>query len=674
MNRKIENLIEKEQWEEAWEAINDYEAVCPEDVEINSYRFLCAMYIGEYEAAFEYAKMAVKDMPYSPDMHYNYAYACQVAGKVYKAYEEYRIAGELASGGNVCQFDMAELEKNIDDLLEMIRLKAEQANEKQIEQISWMMNYIMMKDNAKWEVKRNSFNNEDKMMLTEYIDYPQLSKLYIALNSQGIGAWEAELGMFSAMGYDMRAEIQRSTAEMQELFIETEQEVFLPVLMTGKGNLSFKINGREAVIPNRQPRQYINYRIPQGKVLISSEQPFRVGTVIPIEHDSKRKRLVLNIFIDGLSQVTLEKDFSKLMPYTYKFFQKGMVCANAYTAGDWTFPSIASIVTGQTMVKHKMLHSKLLRKLDLDTPILFEYFKEAGYNTTKIGGNWRITPNYGYARGIDRTCFQNHYYGYYAETIVAETIERMHAMRETDQFIWMEIGELHLISDGIGLDSHASAFSLWENQKEQRGINSVKQEYNPTMIRYYQDQMESVDRKLSSLYQYIEDNYAEDEILVSLFSDHGQGFLIQPGQEFLSQGRSKVAFMVRGNGLKGETEEVISTCDYTPIMCSMAGIPFMFDHTDAHLPQTFGGAGEREFAITESIHVGDPLQVSLKGKDFTFYLVSEENVTSECRIPLKHYHVKLEDAEGNEIEDAERKAYFTEYCLKHAAPCVVFEY
>ena len=41
-------------------------------------------------------------------------------------------------------------------------------------------------------------------------------------------------------------------------------------------------------------------------------------------------------------------------------------------------------------------------------------------------------------------------------------------------------------------------------------------------------------------------------------------------------------------------------------------------NTDAHLPMAFGGSEEREFSVTESIHVGDPYQIVLNGKDFQF--------------------------------------------------------
>ncbi len=161
------------------------------------------------------------------------------------------------------------------------------------------------------------------------------------------------------------------------------------------------MNDEKKEVIYSSPYHYVNYRMPKGTFIISSDNEFRIGELVPLIHEKNRKKLVLNIFVDGLSQTVLENNFEKLMPHTYRFFRNGIECTNAHTAGDWTFPSIASITTGQTLARHKMLHSKILRKIDEETPILFEYFKNAGYNTTKIGGNWRIAPNYGYARGIE---------------------------------------------------------------------------------------------------------------------------------------------------------------------------------------------------------------------------------------------------------------------------------
>ncbi|GFI31610.1 hypothetical protein IMSAGC013_03007 [Lachnospiraceae bacterium] len=40
MNKEIETLIEKKQWEQAWEVIADYEAAQPGNAELNVYKCL----------------------------------------------------------------------------------------------------------------------------------------------------------------------------------------------------------------------------------------------------------------------------------------------------------------------------------------------------------------------------------------------------------------------------------------------------------------------------------------------------------------------------------------------------------------------------------------------------------------------------------------------------------
>lgn len=44
--------------------------------------------------------------------------------------------------------------------------------------------------------------------------------------------------------------------------------------------------------------------------------------MVPIIHDRKRKPLILNIFVDGLSQTVLENHMEMLMPNTYRFLGK----------------------------------------------------------------------------------------------------------------------------------------------------------------------------------------------------------------------------------------------------------------------------------------------------------------------------------------------------------------
>ena len=643
MNGKIEQLIKNGKYQETWSAIAEYEKEYPFDADMDTYRFLCLNNAGEHQMALQYAYRAVQNQPYVADAHYNCGYAFELCENYFQAYEQYAVAKELALGGNPIGVPIEKIEESMQQILNIIMNRAQLGETDDIETDKRWINYIANMDRINWGIRKPVFHDGTNMIAQKYNDYPDLPEMFAGITGMQ-SAYHMIRNKLYVNTIMEETDLQRTYAMGSNIEIESDTECFVPLIMDGPGRLCVQTEKKQAEIEYNSPLQYINYRVPKGKVLISSEdREFRLGEMVPIIHDRKRKPLILNIFVDGLSQTVLENHMEMLMPNTYRFFREGMICTNAHTAGDWTFPSIASIVTGQTMANHKMLHSKLLRKIDAETPILFEYFKNAGYNTTKIGGNWRIAPNYGYARGMNRVHYQHMYEGFPIEKVVSEVEEQIHTMRETDQFIWMEIGELHLIADEYNVAPLQEQFMIWENDNIKGKINSVKQEYDETKRKYYLKQIEYVDRKLAGLYQYIENNFEENEIVITLFADHGQGYLVRPEEEFLCDERTKIAFMTKGGGVSGKTEELISACDYTPIICKLAGIEYNYENTDASLPVVYGGEKEREFTVTESIHVGDPYQILLNGRDFTFYLKGIEKVTSECRVPLDTYwsYVKI---------------------------------
>ena len=672
MNGKIEQLIMNGKYQEAWIAIAEYEKEYPFDADMDTYRVLCLNNAGEHQMALQYAYRAVQNQPYVADAHCNCGYAFELCENYFQAYEQYAVAKELALGGNPIGVPIEKIEESMQQILNIIMNRAQLGETDDIETDKRWINYIANMDRINWGIRKPVFHDGTNMIAQKYNDYPGLPEIFAGITGMQ-SAYHMICNKLYVNTIMEETDLQRTYAMGSNIEIESDTECFVPLIMDRPGRLCVQTEKKQAEIEYNSPLQYINYRVPKGKVLISSEdREFRLGEMVPIIHDRKRKPLILNIFVDGLSQTVLENHMEMLMPNTYRFFREGMICTNAHTAGDWTFPSIASIVTGQTMANHKMLHSKLLRKIDAETPILFEYFKNAGYNTTKIGGNWRIAPNYGYARGMNRVHYQHMYEGFPIEKVVSEVEEQIHTMRETDQFIWMEIGELHLIADEYNVAPLQEQFMIWENDNTKGKINSVKQEYDETKRKYYLKQIEYVDRKLAGLYQYIENNYEENEIVITLFADHGQGFLVRPEEEFLCDERTKIAFMTKGGGVRGKTEELISACDYTPIICKLAGIEYNYENTDASLPVVYGGEKEREFTVTESIHVGDPYQILLNGRDFTFYLKGIEKVTSECRVPLDTYEVKLSDKNGNILHDKDKINYYTKWCLDHIGSCRIY--
>ncbi|MCR4617421.1 MAG: hypothetical protein K5669_04435 [Lachnospiraceae bacterium] len=217
-----------------------------------------------------------------------------------------------------------------------------------------------------------------------------------------------------------------------------------------------------------------------------------------------------------------------------------------------------------------------------------------------------------------------------------------------------------------------------ENRKyHEKGSTSVKQKYSYDDKFAYITMAKYIDKWLHVLFQHIEECFDSDDVEVSLFSDHGQGYLIENSEaHFLASERSNVPMMFRG-GLAdgvGYCKEAVSALDYAYILRKISGISDIKEKTDGNLPEVFGGKS-REYAYTESIHPGDPYQAAVFSPDdsVSFYFYCNEPVMDDGRFYLKDYNYWMEDMSDNKIHDKEKEDYYLSIVLNHIAPILMYE-
>lgn len=665
----IEQSIAEGKAKESWNMIQEYEKEYPHDPEIVMMKSIVAVMINDIEAGLALSQESLRLMPYNPDAYYNYAYVAEVADDVGTAYEYYSRAGEMASLGAEHSFDIEDVNKKLKSLSELITDMAKN-------NVPDCPNpeYFALSERLKWEHEWSVFHTAVNLIGYRYYDYKCFPPFYVAFAKNSRNSFELGVGAKQTDNtVDSCTELQRITATTTGMQASLDRDYYVPVSAEERCFIDVSNDaGESSSIKIVDQRQFYNFRFPKGNYSIKSDVPLNFGVMVPIGHQEDRKRVVLSIFVDGLAQVVVDDRLRELMPNTYKFFSKGLVCKNAYATGDWTLPCIASAFTGLSSANHKLLHPNRLHKIELTTTMLSESFMNKGYNNTKIGGDWRITPTYGYGRGFNRILYQHNQKGFDIENMISNVVEQLYSMRDTDQFIWLETGDLHVIADEFMIAPLVSEFPVMENGNLNESINSVKQKYDAGKIRYFIEKLKFVDRKLDTLYKYLEDNYSDDELVVTLFSDHGQGFMVKDDDEFLCNARSKIALMARGSGVEGESDEPISLCDYPEILCKLAGLEFNNEFTDSNLPMCFGGDKEREFAITETIHPGDPYRVALHAKDYAFYLNGLEAVKDDCMVVLDEYIATLYDIEGNVLENEKLKDRLTKICLDRIAPNMLY--
>lgn len=417
----------------------------------------------------------------------------------------------------------------------------------------------------------------------------------------------------------------------------------------------------------------------KGKVEIYSEKNLIFSEPIKLILDDNKKRLVLNIFIDGLSKKFLEENgFEKSMPKTAKFFDKSIHFNDMFTVGEWTYPTMASFYSGVYTTKHKMFHPTLDNAFSKENKILTEYLKEKGYSTTTINGTWRMNPDYGYIKGVDRSLNATYGEVFSVNELISEAIESIELMKETNHFLHINIAELHDIADNYKLPVSVQKKLATEFKQDGRtnGTTSVKQKFSLPKKEQYKEQLLYIDRYLGFLYSYLEENFREDEILINFHSDHGQAFLVK-SEMFLDEEITKIPLFIKGvTKERLDYNNPVSGVDFIAIMSRILDFEIDLKNKDCKLPEIFlknnDEIQKREYTISESIFPGDTYKMAIHSKDIYFYFESIEKTTYDGRVDIKEYKTILMDRNRNIIKNDEIEKEFIEYIKDHLKDLLIY--
>lgn len=642
--------------------IEQYKEKCPEDLDVIAMETMLDLYRGDTDAALCHALEGVRKYPCSGDLQYN-------LGSIYEVKEEWFLAW-VSYGRAITIYIQAnkhrkkeklKLKEKFEFCRKMYELNPDSREHAGCD--TMLTNSFGMKVNA---------FRDAVQILGNYFWESADEKIYAGIFKEDFltRSYKDNLDLLHTKGEFVKV------TEGNEFEIGHEQtDVLVPIAAKNDKTMHIVMHEEnEYKIEQSVNRHFNYYRIPSDSKIYSSGTSY-YGRPIPLRYEQDKKKLVLNLFVDGLAQCTLDGDnFKRLMPHTARFFEKGTICTRAYSASEWTYPSIASYVTGLHTTRHMMFHNILDGTLPKEYPVLAEYFHEKGYFTAEMTGNWRAIPTYGYCRGYDQYIYQHMHTGFRIEDLIGEMIDHIEAFKETNQFLGVCINELHDIADGLELPhSVQGRLDMETCVYEELGPTSVKQEFSKNMGRKYEAMASRIDILLNMLFQYIESNYNDEDILVSLYADHGQGYFVPEGKHFCSDGRARVAFMFRGGGVQQQVcDEVISACDYIKIMCSLADINMKDIKIDGVLPKAFGGEG-RDYALIESIHPGDEYNAAIYAKDRVFYFNNSFPVQDDGRFYLRDCWVRLTDIQDNDIDDDEMYQKYLSVILEHIAPLCIYD-
>ncbi|MDY3908391.1 MAG: sulfatase-like hydrolase/transferase [Eubacterium sp.] len=650
MKKQIENAIHIQDYRMAEEILENYEKVVPNDFELFSYKIAIYLGRGDLEHAYNVAKKAVQVNPFNVEANYNLATVAEAMKRLIEAFSYYIKTDYLQSNLQEKLISAEVLEQQIQGVFEQI-----QDNAQLLQQL-----------------------NVNKYLHQYMIRDPFKSATADMVGTAVVDCWGQEYyagrcdGWFEAyFEHEGNRDVMRAKCEFFPVAhvgreFTAEKDMLVPVVLNY--NLDEKETNCMVDVSGKLDSAYYENAfckysyIPTTKVQrFMSFKDAVWGRPIPLHETNKeRKKLVLNIFVDSFNYSVIEKyGLDTLMPYTAKFFEKGANCTNYYSCSEFTLPSIATYWTGKHPSTHMNLSNEYRHNFMGDEVTFSELFQQAGYVTAKIGGNDSVTPAQGYIRGFDRFIYQANAEGLTVKEVVSDTLEHLRTFRDTDQFVWLDIVDLHHVAGGFMRSLEVQAGCPLETRYIDNEIDTtVKQTHSRNREIIFRKELEKIDFYLSILYSYIEENYKDEEIIISFFSDHGTAFIVEDDQPFVSDQRTHIPFFLRGSDVKGEIDEIIETTDYAGIISALAGIPYSYENKDANLPKCFGGTQERQYAISQSIFIGDPYRIAFHAKDAHCYLETKNKIEEQYVIDLSDYDMWMVDADGKDIDDSEKREQY----------------
>lgn len=429
--------------------------------------------------------------------------------------------------------------------------------------------------------------------------------------------------------------------------------------------LKMEINGEEYILKDMIPDRFYYFPIKEKcQLKINSNNDFFLGNKLLLE-DNNDTKIVLFIFIDGLSQKLLDgNNLNRLMPYTGEFFDDGTKATNCHINGGWTLTSFANIFTGKYTVNHEFFNLKLSHKNKLgdDVPLLSQVFQKNGYMTLQVNGNWAINPNFGYAKGFDRTIYNIAGLGdMRTSEMVMNTIEHISAFKDRSHFVYLSLYELHNVTDNLKLrlpvQLENNIHTLTDVKEKEK---SLRLRYNPKKVKKYRKQVSQIDRELKILYDYIDENYNQDEVLVALVSDHGQTFLSNKSIGSTLT-RTRVPFMIKGRNVpSGYCNELVENIDIFPTILKYAEINYSGE-IDGCTPKFLGGDKEKKYTFTDNMYRGQRYKAYIHDDTHLFIFKTENFVESDGRVDIINSNVVLVNKETEIIETEIYKEKVDEY-------------
>ena len=396
------------------------------------------------------------------------------------------------------------------------------------------------------------------------------------------------------------------------------------------------------------------FRFSESATLHASEDaPYAVGTPIRLGHDPQRRKLVLNLFVDGLSWAVARSYAATHLPNVMRFFSRGVIFDQHFSTSEYTLPAHPAIETGYYPHHTQIFNEKAGYELPLHMTTIAEQMKAQGYYcAAPLASTHGVS--HGVMRGFDRLIAT----GWTLNSVnaVDSAIRHLTAFDEADLFLFLHINDVHPYDAldfkfDTAVETHIPLAERIFNQKAPASAVRLPSLY--IHQEQYLERIRQVDRNLGQLLSYLEQHFNEDEYLVNLYSDHGVSIFNRNNTgavDVISENSTCAAWMMRGAGIPEGTvvHDLTSTVDIYPTLGHLCGFP-VNDDIDGCLPAVFGGT-VRDAAYSMSMFPGQTYKLAVRNHGHVLRLETREVLDEDGTVDFTDARVGIYPR-GHELDE-----------------------
>ena len=319
----IETMLAEGDLETAKQLLDEYEKEYSEDIDVVSMKTSYNLLIGDLNAALELALLGVRRLPLNGDMLYNLAYVYELSGQKYEAYLYYEKAKYIYVYTQNKKINELGLEQKTDLLLQNLVDELDGEKDKQkIQKGKEMIEALSAMTRNSFGFREKAFRSCEKI-IGKYFYENEFERRYVGI----FKSW-----FLHEIGDDRNLDVVQTKAEFLKVregmsihYNNTEEsaetQYLLPIASSEENTVHFfKKDGNKCPVEQYVSKHFNYYRIPNDIEVASTKKSY-YGSPIPLRYVSGNKKLVLSIFVDGLSQYILKGE---------NFTQKAARCLTAF--------------------------------------------------------------------------------------------------------------------------------------------------------------------------------------------------------------------------------------------------------------------------------------------------------------------------------------------------------